>query len=71
MTDPVIVFTVAIASGILCVWQTINHCADAQLDGSRKWWSKALFRAKQRVEYREYSREVERNEHGELTRGER
>lgn len=40
--------------------QAIMHCADAEIntDRPRLWWMKALFRAKQRLEYKHF---VERN----------
>lgn len=61
MPDPLILGLVAIIFSGVAIWQTIIHCADAELHGNRLWWRKASFRAKQRVEYKEFCDGEERN----------
>ena len=60
MNDPLTLSIVAIAPAILSAWLAVYHCADAELHGNRNWWRKSLFRARQRVEYKEFCRDVER-----------
>lgn len=60
MPDPLsLTGIITIFFGIM-VWVVLNHCADAELHGNRLWWRKALFRAKQRLEYKEFCRDAER-----------
>ena len=59
MTDPLILCIVSIVSLGVGIQQTVYHCADADLHANRLWWRKALFRARQRVEYKEFCRDAE------------
>lgn len=66
MIDPLLMIVGVIVSIILAVWLAINNCADAELHGNRLWWRKALFRGRQRVEYKEFCRHVERDSSKEI-----
>ncbi len=59
MNDPLLSTFLVIAAAVLSAWFTLYHCADAELHGNRQWWRKALFRARQRAEYKEFSLDVE------------
>ena len=59
MNDPLILFIFVIVSLGIGIQQTLYHCADAQRDGNRIWWKKALFRARQRAEYKDFCINIE------------
>lgn len=66
MIDPFIIILFVIVLFVACVWLAINNCADAELHGNRLWWRKALFRARQRIEYKEFCHDVERKNSTEI-----
>lgn len=57
MSDPTEFLSLAIVlSLVLGVWFAIRECANASLHGNRNWWRRAVYLARQRAEYREFSK---------------
>lgn len=50
---------IAIAALVLGAWVAIRECANATLQGNRNWWKRACYRAQQRQEYREFSKQLD------------
>ena len=48
-----------IAVAWLTHWETRRQCANAVLQGHRKWWKCDVFRAEHRVALRKYRRELD------------
>lgn len=60
MSDPVEFLTLAVLfSLIFGAWAAIRECANASLHGNRDWWKCAIFRAEQRVAYRDFRKELD------------
>lgn len=66
MIDPLAIILTVLVFMAVAVWLTLNNCADAELHGNRYWWRKALFRARQRIEYKEFCHDVERKSSTEI-----
>jgi hypothetical protein len=56
-----------VLSVIFGAWCAVRFCADAVMsERKRNWWAKAVYRAQQRQEYAQFSKELD--EVGELER---
>ena len=55
MIDPAMLVILVFLIFALGIYLGIYHAADAQVRGEpREWWEKALYRAQQRTDYKEY-----------------
>jgi hypothetical protein len=60
MSDPTEFLTCAVLFGLVVgAWAAIRECANAALHGKRNWWKRAIFRAQQRLAYREFSKRLD------------